>query len=160
MIAASLPSGCARIAASTPVGVLRRHHGDQLPLVGDVERVEPQHLAGAADLGPQRDRRLVQYARPPAEAAASSLRALDSPPRVGSRMQRMSGHASSIASVRSVQRRRVAFQHGLELQPLAHRHDGDAVVAEGARDEDAVAGPGVADRQSDGPRAPGRCRRW
>ena len=51
---------------------------------------------GGAESPPRRARRRRR------DAAASSLRALDRPPRVGSRMQRMRGHASSIASVRSV----------------------------------------------------------
>src|SRR5439155_24279679 len=41
----------------------------------------------------------------------------------------------------------VALQHGLELDPLANGHDGDAVVADRAGDQDAVARPGVADGQ-------------
>ena len=45
------------------------------------------------------------------------------------------------------QRGAVALQDGLELDALAHRHDGDAVVADRAGNQDAVAGPGDADRQ-------------
>ena len=102
MIAASRPSGCARIAASSAVGVLRRDDGDQLPLVGDVERVEPQHLAGAPHLGPERDRRLVELARPPARppparSARSTARRASGRACSGCR-----GHASSIASARPV----------------------------------------------------------
>jgi hypothetical protein len=45
----------------------------------------------------------------------------------------------------AVERGGVALQHGFKLDPLAHRHDGDAVIADGSRDEDAVAGPGGVD---------------
>ena len=158
MIAAFRPSGWARIDRQKPVGVLGRHDGDQLALVGDVERIEAQHLAGAAHVRPHRDRGLRRARRRPARR----------PPARSARWtaRRASGRACSgcrdrppaSTRLRSVSGRRVAFQHRLELDPLAHRHDGDAVVADRARDEDAVAGPGGADRQATGPRAPGRCR--
>ena len=46
MIAAFRPSGWARMTCNEPVGLLRRNDGDQLSFIGDVKRVEPQHLAG------------------------------------------------------------------------------------------------------------------
>ena len=79
--------------------------GDQLSLVGDVERIEPQHLAGAADLGADRDRRLVELdadarrRRQLVERAATARRAS------GRACSGSRGHASSIACDQAVQRR-------------------------------------------------------
>ena len=84
---------------------------------------------------------------PTREAAASSFKALDTPPRVGSRIARIAGTGFEHHPGQAGQRGGVAFQDGLELDPLADRHDGDPVVADRARDEDAVAGPGRADRE-------------
>ena len=115
------------------VDVLGRYDPDQLPFVGDVERIEPQHLAGAADLGAT-GMAASSSRTPTREAVASSFRALDTPPRVGSRMARIAGQASSIARIRPVSGR-VALQNGLEFDPFAHRHDGDPVVADRPRDQ-------------------------
>ena len=40
------------------IGDLRRDDGNQLSLIGNVKRVQPQHLAGGVDLGADRERRL------------------------------------------------------------------------------------------------------
>ena len=84
---------------------------------------------------------------PTRDAAASSLRRW--------RGRRGSGRACSGCPDRLQQdarsapfkRRRVALQDGLELEPLAHRHDGDPVIADRPRDQDAVTRPGVVDRE-------------
>ena len=107
----------------------------------------------------QRDRRLVSFT-PTLDAAASSLQALDSPPRVGSRMHRIAGHASSIDSRQAVQRGGVALQDGLELDPLAHRHDGDAVVADRARRRASGRRAGRCGSTATRPRARRRCPAW
>ena len=60
MMAAFRPSGWPRITCQQSFGVVWRRDRDQFPLIGDVERIEPQHLAGAAHFGPKRNRRLVQ----------------------------------------------------------------------------------------------------
>ena len=59
-----------------------------------------------------------------------------------------------------VQRRRIAFQDRLEFDALAHRHDGDAVIAERSGNQDLVARPSRADGQLRAPAAPDRCRTW
>ena len=82
-------------------GRLRRDDGDQLALVGDVQRIDAEDLAGAV--------------RPPAapaapspssttacrDASASSFSAVASPPRVGSRIQRRASPSSSSAAASS-----------------------------------------------------------
>ncbi len=70
-----------------------------LPFVGDVERVEAQHFAGArtsARIGMAASESVT----PTRDAAANSFNVLDTPPRVGSRMARIPGQASSIARTR------------------------------------------------------------
>ena len=123
-------------------GVGLRHEGDQLALVGDVQRVEAQHLAGGlhgrldrdlalverdADLG--RDRQLVEHGGQP--AARGVAQAVD----VGRDGQHGRDHA--------VERRGVADDGRLEGQPFAHGHDRHAVIAHGAADQHHVAGAGA-----------------
>ena len=80
-------------------GIIGRNDGDQLALVGDIERVEPQHLARSPHLATDGNGGLARRT-PTFDAAASSFKVLDTPPRVGSRMARIPGQASSIALAR------------------------------------------------------------
>ena len=56
MIAASWPSGWARMIASRCFGRLGRDEGDQLALVGDIERIEAEQFAGRRHLPLDRQR--------------------------------------------------------------------------------------------------------
>ncbi len=47
-----------------------------------------------------------------------------------------------------VQRCGVAFEHRFEFDPFANRQDGDPMIAEGARNQDFVARPGIADGEA------------
>ena len=82
-----------------PVGGLRGHERDQLALVGDVHRVDPEDLGRAGDLrhapGPALSRTIIATD----DARASSFSTEATPPRVASRKHRSSGPtASSSAS--------------------------------------------------------------
>ena len=61
MTAAPAPSGWARIAASAGVDLVGRHDRDDLALVGDVQRVDAEQVAGAVDRRVDRQRRLVEH---------------------------------------------------------------------------------------------------
>ena len=69
---ASRPSGCARIAARTALGVPGGNEGDELALVRDEQRVEPEDLARAAHGVAHRDGALVDL-----DADALARRDLD-----------------------------------------------------------------------------------
>ena len=84
MIAASLPSGCARIVARTSLRARARDDGEEFSLVRDVERIESENFACAADRLGERNLRFVQ-ANADRAVAAISFSVLASPPRVGSR---------------------------------------------------------------------------
>ena len=57
------------MAARTRVGVVGRDDRQQLSLVGDVKRIEPEYFAGALDFLADRDARLVEQ-----HAGAGALR--------------------------------------------------------------------------------------
>ncbi len=146
MRAASRPSGCARIAASTRIGVLGRHDRDELAFVGDVERIEAEQLAGAAHLGLQRDRRLVER-----DAHAGGRRDLvqraREPAARGSRMQRILGQTSSIARTSVVSSALSLSMEVSSSMPSRCEQDRDAVIAERAGDDHGVAGARIRDRE-------------
>ena len=78
----AFPSGCARMAASTSIGIFGRHDRDQFSFVGDVERIEPEHVAGGLHFGFDGIAASSSFT-PTRDASASSLSALETPPRVG-----------------------------------------------------------------------------
>ena len=91
------------------------------------------------------------------DARASSLRTEATPPRVASRTQRSAGPALLEQRVdRGPQRPRVGLDRRAELELAAREHDRRAVLADRARDEDAVAG--AQRRRASGARA-GRAAR-
>ena len=49
----------AKAASAPPPG--GGHDGGQHPLVGDVQRVEPEHLAGRSNIGRNRECALLQH---------------------------------------------------------------------------------------------------
>ena len=106
---------------------------DELALVGDVERIEPEELAGRArparftgmsllvdhHAAARLPRDLVQRRREP--AARRVAQAVDA------------GHRRQHRGHEAVQRRRIRRDRGLERQVLAQRHDRHAVVAHACR---------------------------
>ena len=117
--------------------------GDQLALVGHVERVQSQQFAGGCHYRFDRNRALLQHHADPGlagnfvqgggEAAARGVaQAAD----VGARCQHRCDQA--------VQRRGVGNNRGVERQVLALAHDGHAMVAHGARDQHHIARSGAA----------------
>ena len=83
------------------LGGLRRDDGDQLPLVGDVQRVDAEHLACAGDLRADGSACLVEHTASP-HRARNSFSAAARPPRVGSRIQRTASPIRAVPpSVRS-----------------------------------------------------------
>ena len=63
MRAASAPSGWAWQGGKRGIRLRRSHHRHQLPLVGNVERVDPEQLAGRGHRRPHRQVALVQHHR-------------------------------------------------------------------------------------------------
>ena len=91
------------------------------------------------------------------DARASSLSTEATPPRVASRMQRSSGPASSSSASTTGHSERVSDSIvGVELELAAGEHDRRAVLADRARQQDAVA---RADRVGDRSGRAGRARR-
>ena len=126
--------------ASNTRGRSSRHEGHQPPLVGHVERIEAQQLAGRGHRLGHRDGRLVDLDAHPGvqgdfvqcggqPAAGQIAEAVDVGPR-GQHGLHQTG-----------QRRTVAFQNAVELKPLADGHDCHAVAAQVAAQQDRVAGP-------------------
>ena len=77
---------------------------------------------------------------PTLDAAANSFNVLEHH-RASGRACADSGTGLQASPRPGLERGRVAFEHGLELDPLANRHDGDAMVADRSGKHDAVAGP-------------------
>ena len=124
----------------------RRHDRDQLALVGQIERIEPEDLADALH-----GRRASASASsshlgsPTPEAAANSFSTVATPPRVASRRQRMPGTrvAASRRPGRAAARQSLSIV-GLQRQVAAREQDRGAVVAERAVDDHHVARPRTA----------------
>ena len=140
--AASSQPGTLRSASQRLVGRLGRDERDQLALVRDVHRVDPEDLGGAghrrAAPGSSPSRTIIATD----EARASSLSTEATPPRVASRMQRSSGPTALEQRVDGgPQRARVGLDRRVELELVAREHDRRAVLADAAREQDPVAGP-------------------
>ena len=90
--------------------------------------------------------------------AAISLRALERPPRVGSRMQRMAGEAASMSRTRVCSAAESLSTGASKPRSFACRQDGDAVIAEEAAEQDQVAGPCVGGGELECRRGRVRCR--
>ena len=138
--AARSQPGTARSAASAASARLGRDEGDELALVGHVHRVDPEDLRGARPrpAAPGTSPSRTTIATP--EARASSLSTEATPPRVASRMQRSCGPAASSSASTAGHSEHVSDSTArVELELAAREHDRRAVVADRARDEDAVA---------------------
>ena len=139
MIAASSPPSISRSAARAASAACGRDHGQQFALVGDIDRIDAQDLAGALHdlanghlLFPDRHaiagvtRQLVQH------GADSAARGVAHEAQVGSRG----------ALERGYQRRqgpRVRADLRLQVEVAARDQDGHAVIAQRAGAEDFVA---------------------
>ncbi len=155
MRAASLPSGCARKNCQHAIGGFGRDEEDRFAFVGHVHRIEAEQLAcrlhfrahgkaalvdSDADIGGVRN-----FIQRGSEAAARGVaHGVDCR---ACRIEDLGNHA--------VQRGAIGADLALELEALAHAHDGHAVVADGSRDEDRVAGLA---RDADQRRCPGAGR--
>ena len=138
------------------VGIVGPDEGDEPAFVGDVERIEPEDLAGGGDGFADRDLAFVDRDREAArlgdldqaagEAAAGQVpEAMHIDAGIEERQDRR-GHGGAVAGDRR-----------LEAEALARRHDGDAVASDIAGENDDIAGP---DRlRLDGRRARRRSRR-
>ena len=119
--------------------MLRRDERDELALVGDVHRVDPEDLGAPATAGWTGTAASRTTIATP-EARASSLSTEATPPRVASRRQRSPGPAASSRRVdRGPQRARVGLDLGVEAELAAGEHDRRAVLTDRARQQDPVA---------------------
>lgn len=91
--AASAPSGCDRSASSPAAASSGRDDGDELALVGDVERVDAEQLAGAVHHGRHREPILVEQ-HPEATGLGQFVAHRAHPALVASRIQRVDGAAA------------------------------------------------------------------
>ena len=104
------------------VRMLGRDDREELPFVGDVQRIEAEQLARAADRivhrerAPQRSRRRSRFPR------TSSFSAVATPPRVGSRIQRSPGaHVVDQRFDERPDRTRVRDEIGLQIELAARQ---------------------------------------
>jgi len=122
------------------VGPLAGDEREELPFVGDVERVEPEDLARSAHFLGDGDRRLGDR-----DADAGGLRDLvedrgDAAPRRVAQDVDVEAEGFEKGRDHAVQGGGVGRDRRSELEPLAQRHDRDAVLGDRAGDEEDVAG--------------------
>ena len=129
MTALPAPSGWLRSAASAASAASAGTNGDQHPLVGHVQRIEPEHLAGRRHVGRAPAGAVSSSTTPTFEAAAISFSALARPPRVGSRSTWTAGPTASRSSShqREEARRRRSSMVVSKASPSRSRHDRHAV---------------------------------
>ena len=105
VVTRTAPAGCSLdfsddlgfLAARAPaqrversVGILRRDDRQELAFIRDVQRIEPQQFAGAAHRVAHGNRS-SKSTMPRPQSRASSFSEVATPPRVGSRIQRIAG---------------------------------------------------------------------
>ena len=118
-------------------GFYDRH---QLTLVGDVQGIESQHLARALYFRSNRNGSFFQL-NPDTRLGGNLVQG------AGNTSARRITHAADFSRYRQhgsderMQCSAIAGQRGLELQALALRHDADAVLADGAAEQDPVSRP-------------------
>ena len=119
------------------IGILRRYHREKLPLVGDVQRIQPQQLACAADCVAHRNAVFEQKHRRARNRARIRSSAVATPPRVGSRIHRTAGRRRRGHGLDHLEHRaRIGAQIGFQVELAARQQDGDSVVADGPRKQD------------------------
>ena len=171
-----MPAGCSRTSPITwaslaarrqaqrierGVGVLRRDHRQKLAFVGDVQRIEAEQLAGAAHRVAHRNLIFEEDHAQPAVARQFVQAMSPTPPRVGSRIQRMPGPAAS--NQRFDQRQhgaRIGAKVGFEIELAARQQNGDAVIADRAGEQNLVADAHRARIDGHAMESGGRCRWW
>src|SRR3990172_6771328 len=114
--------------------------GEEFVLVGEIERVQAEELAGALDFFAHRDGGLLDA---DADAGLCGDFVQGSGQAAAGRVAQAANRAADGEHRRhqGVQRGGIALDGAVELQAFAPRQDGDAVLAEGATQEDAVAPP-------------------
>ena len=130
------------------IGHLGADDGEQLAFVGDVERVEAEDLAGAADRFAHGDGRARCSSMPTLARLAISLSVVAAPPRVGSRRQWMKSGplADGVASMAAT--RPFSEAQSLSIAPSNSRPSRCDMMAMPwspmvAAEEDGVAGSGA-----------------
>jgi hypothetical protein len=114
---------------------------EELAFVGDVQRIEAQQFTGSAH--PSRTGTASSWRiTPRPQSRASSFKEVATPPRVGSRIQRIDGSAAqrAMASTKGKNRARVEQRSAFEIELAARQQNGDAVVADRAGEKNFVAG--------------------
>ena len=129
----------------SPVGVALGNKGGKSAFTRHLQRVQPENLAGAADILADGDQcfldrqgqagRLGDFVEHTRQAAA---REIAQAVNFNSGAQQLADQAGD--------RRRIALDRALEFQSFAHRHDGHAMPAQIAVYENRVAGPDAARR--------------
>ena len=139
---------------------LRRDHRQELPFVGDVQRIETQQFAGAAHLVAHRHVVLVEDDAEPAVARQLVERGGDAAAR---RIAHPAHAGRRRADQRLDQRQhrpRVGTRSRFEIEFAARQQDRDAVVADRAREQHAIARPRRRADRAQRARSTGRCRSW
>ena len=139
MMAGLGAAGCVGEDLQCLLSRIRRDDGHQSAFVGHVERIQSQQFAGAADLRHDRNGRLRGGPCRREMWSAISISAAASPPRVRSRRQCRSAPSAVKWPTRSASDAQSLSGAPSKLQTFPLRHDGDAVSADVAADQDLVA---------------------
>src|SRR5581483_5150355 len=120
------------------VSLVGRDHGDELPLVGDVEGIDPQEVARTGDRRVDGKGVLVEHdVHPGGPRQLVGHRPYAAARRVAQPARRRRGREQGVDQL--VQRCGVRAYVGLQRQVASLQHHGHAVVADGARHQHAVA---------------------
>jgi hypothetical protein len=127
--------------------ILRRDKGNEAPLVGDLQRIQPQHFAGGVNVLADGNGLLLNgdfHARIPGNfvqrARQAAARQIAETVNFNSRLQQRQhrlGH-----------RRGIAFNRAFKFQALAHGHDRHAMPAQIAAQKHRVAGRTLAGKMT------------
>src|ERR1017187_10323818 len=118
------------------------HDSDEFAFVGDIERVEAQQFAGAADHFADPDGGLGEFHTDPGKGGDFVEGAREAAAR-GVAHAADGGRGGEHVAHQGVQGGGIAFDGSVEADVLAFGEDGNAVIAEGAGEQHEVAGPGV-----------------
>ena len=150
----TMPSGSAAISPMTDgrraervgaqrgergVGLVGRHDGDDLALVGDVQRVDAEQVAGAERRPASTGSAVSSSTTARPASRASSLQTVPTPAAGRVAQPAGAGRGGEQRLDEPVHRRRVGADVGLEGEVAAGEHHRHAVVADRARHEHPVA---------------------
>ena len=156
--AACAPIGWARSAARAASASSARHDRHQLPLVGHVERIDAEQVAGRVHRRVDGQLRLVEHHRE--VRRLGQLVAHGAEPAAGGVAHPAGARRRDQQVVDQVaERRGVGPDVGVERQVAAGQHHRHAVVGDGARHEHDVAGLHELRRRATGRRGARRRRR-